>query len=86
VADLSTAVAKAAVELVARAPSGQIDRFKKELADRTAALKTFLEQNPVKDFHLVPGGPEFRPSGSQAGLAGNPQAATPSGGGAPGGL
>jgi hypothetical protein len=61
IADLSSTVARAAVELI-RAPNGQIKNRQKDLGDRVAALKTYLDKNAPKDFHLVPGadGPEYR--------------------------
>jgi hypothetical protein len=61
IADLTSAVAKAAVELV-RAPGGQISNRKKDLGDRVAGLKAFLDKNPPKEYSLVPKGPEFKPA------------------------
>ena len=61
VADLQASVARASVELV-RAPAGQVPARKKDLSDRVAALKAFLDKNPPKDFHLIPAGPEYRPA------------------------
>lgn len=65
VSELQSAVAKAAVELI-RAPTGLRKGLKKDLGDRISALKTFLAKNPPKDFHLVPGGPEFRVASKDA--------------------
>jgi hypothetical protein len=69
VADLASSVARSSVELV-RAPNGQIADRQKDLGERVAALKDYLDKNPPKDFHLVPGGPEFR--GQQAQVADAP--------------
>jgi hypothetical protein len=72
IADLESAVAKAAVEMI-RAPGGQAkarggaDKLKEQtvLNQRVAALKAFLDKNPPKEFTLVPGGPEFRLQASE---------------------
>jgi hypothetical protein len=64
--DLIASVARTAVELI-RAPTGQQPRLQKDLGDRVAALKSWLDKNPPKDYHLVPGGPEFK--GGQAEVA-----------------
>ena len=80
-ADLESAVAKAAVELV-RATPGQLKDAFPALASRTSALKAYLDKNPPKDFHLVPGGPEYRPGDGQVATAPNEPAKVV---GAPGG-
>lgn len=59
--DLSTAVVRAAVELVRGTP-GQAKERRQTLAEKVAALKSFLQNTPPKDFHLVPDGPEFGPA------------------------
>lgn len=64
VADLTSKVARASVELV-RAPGGQVSIRKRELGDRVSALKSFLDKNAPKDFHLVPGVPPFRAGNAQ---------------------
>ncbi len=56
--DLVKPVASTAVNLL-RAPTGRFKDYKKELNDRVAALKLFLEKNPPADHHLTPGGPQF---------------------------
>ncbi|MFO0953565.1 MAG: hypothetical protein U0835_20910 [Isosphaeraceae bacterium] len=61
IAELQAAVARAAVEVVRVAPGAQA-RAEKDLGDRVAALKAFLEKNPPKDFHLIPDGEEYRPA------------------------
>jgi hypothetical protein len=82
VADHESAVARGAVELVRVAP-GQVERSKNDLNNRVSALKAFLEQKPLKDFHLVPGGPEYRLEAAPAVKAANDAPAK--GAGAPGG-
>ena len=62
IADLTSATSKASIDLV-RAIGSQIPARKKDLSDRVAALRTYLDKNAPKDFHLVPGGMEFRPNG-----------------------
>ena len=59
VADLTSSVARSSVELI-RAPNGQIDARQKDLGERVATLKGYLDKNPPKDWRLVPGGPEFK--------------------------
>ncbi|MGE3820990.1 MAG: HEAT repeat domain-containing protein [Isosphaeraceae bacterium] len=65
IGDLVSSVAKASVELV-RSPPGLIDARKKDLSDRTAALKAALAKSPPKDYHLVPDGPDFSPEGAKS--------------------
>ena len=77
VSDLQSAVAKATVELI-RAPTGLRKDLKPELGNRVSALKTFLAKNPPKDFHLVPGGEEYRVEAEPAvAQAAAPKAAAP---------
>lgn len=59
IADLTASVSKASIELI-RAPNGQIDARQKDLGERLATLKAYLDKNPPKDWRLVPGGPEFK--------------------------
>jgi hypothetical protein len=77
IAELQTAVAKAAVEMI-RAPGAQAKAlaaqdpkkpFKElnDLNERVAALKAYLSKNPPKRFELMPGGPEFRLAAGAAG-------------------
>ncbi|MFO0910331.1 MAG: hypothetical protein U0794_18635 [Isosphaeraceae bacterium] len=76
VADATTAVARASVELV-RAPGGQTKARSKDLGDRIAQLRAILEKSPPKEFSLVPGGPEYRPaSPAVAGAAASESAKT----------
>jgi hypothetical protein len=70
VADHQSAVARGAVELVRVAP-GQVESRKNDLNNRVSALKVFLEQKPPKDFHLVPGGPEYQLEAAPAVKAAN---------------
>jgi len=58
VADLIQPIARGALDLT-RAPTGQQPQLVKDLGDRVANLRTFLEKNPQKDRHLVPNGPEL---------------------------
>jgi len=58
VADLVQPIAKGALDLT-RAPTGQQRQLEKELSDRVAQLRTFLEKNPPRDRHLIPGGDEY---------------------------
>lgn len=58
VANLETSVARVAVELI-RAPNGQIPAKKKELSDRLAELKSYLDKNAPADRRLTPDGSEF---------------------------
>ncbi len=85
IADLSKDVAKASVDLI-RAPNGQVQAYKKALGDRVAALKTFLDKNPPKEYSLVPNGQEFRPAKPQvaAAAAAHRVASNAAGGPAPG--
>jgi len=68
IADLSSAVSRAAVEL-ARGPVGKIPDNRKSLANHVTALKSFLYKNPPKNFRLVPGGREFPPANPQVAKA-----------------
>ncbi|GAC1468270.1 MAG: hypothetical protein NVSMB9_10760 [Isosphaeraceae bacterium] len=58
VADLTDAVARSSVELIRS--GGKVEARQKALGERVAALKSYLDKNPPKDFHLVPGDMEFR--------------------------
>jgi hypothetical protein len=69
VSDHVLPVAKAAVELVRVRGTGQVPARKKDLSERVASLKSFLDKSAPKDFHLVPGGPEYRPSVAQTAAA-----------------
>ena len=51
-------VYQASVELL-NAPRGKYKDMQKQLANRVASLRAFLEKNPPSDAWLVPGGPEF---------------------------
>jgi hypothetical protein len=82
IADLESSIAKAAVEMI-RSPGGAQAARRKDLGDRVASLKAFLEKSPAKDFHLVPGGPEFKPDVAAANA--NANAGLKSAAGAPGG-
>lgn len=59
IADLESGVARAAAELIRSSAGLQKDKLK-ELGDRLAALKAYLEKNSPADYHLVPGGEEFK--------------------------
>jgi len=63
IADASSSIARGAVDLSRPGPAGQVPNRKKDLGDRVSVLKSFLEKNAPKDFHLVPGGPEYRGGG-----------------------
>jgi hypothetical protein len=66
--DLISSVARAAVVMLPdRTPTAQQKNRQRDLSDRVAALKSWLDKNPPKDYHLVPGGPEFK--GGQAEVA-----------------
>ena len=82
IADLTAAASKASIDLV-RAIGSQIPTKKKDLSDRVGALRTYLDKNAPKDFHLVPGGQEFRPNGGPVAEAPVEKAKVA---GAPGGL
>jgi hypothetical protein len=71
VSELVKSVAKSSIELF-RAPKGQVPRYQKELGDRVAALKGFLDKNQPANSWLVPGGPEFPPPKPVNAVAGAP--------------
>jgi hypothetical protein len=71
VSELVKSVAKSSIELF-RAPKGQVPRYQKELGDRVAALKGFLDKNQPANSWLVPGGPEFPPPKPANAVAGAP--------------
>ena len=68
IADLTSAVTRASVDLV-RAPTGQVPKNQKTLAGHVAALKEFLTKNPPKSFKLVPAGRDFVPDNPQVAKA-----------------
>jgi hypothetical protein len=68
VSDLTSAVTKASLDLVRSTP-GQYPKYQKDLDDRIAGLKAYLEKNPPKDYRLVPNGQEFRPDKEQVAKA-----------------
>jgi hypothetical protein len=71
VSGLVKPVAKSSIELI-RAPKGQVPRYQKELGDRVAALRDFLDKNRPANRWLVPGGPEFPPPKPATAVAGAP--------------
>jgi hypothetical protein len=64
--DLVKPVAMTAVNMI-RAPGLQAKNLQKELTNRVAELKDFLDKNPVPDRHLVKGGDEFPVADAAAG-------------------
>jgi hypothetical protein len=56
--ELMKPVAKASVDLL-RSSKGQVKNKKKELSERVASLRLFLEKNAPAENRLVPGGPQF---------------------------
>jgi hypothetical protein len=65
VSDLIKPIAKTSVELI-RAPKGQVAKLQKDLGDKVAALKGFLDKNQPANNWLVPGGQPFPFKGSSA--------------------
>jgi hypothetical protein len=66
VSELIKPIAKTSVELL-RAPKGQVPKLQKDLGDRVAALKGFLDKNQPANDWLVPGGQPFPFKGANAG-------------------
>jgi hypothetical protein len=64
--DLVKPVAVTSVNLI-RAPGVQAKNLQKDLTDRVAQLKDFLDKNPVPDRHLVKGGDEYPVADAAAG-------------------
>jgi hypothetical protein len=65
VSDLIKPIANASITLT-RSPKGQVPKVQKDLGDRVAALKSFLDKNQPADTWLVPGGPQFPLKGANA--------------------
>jgi hypothetical protein len=82
--ELTTAVAKAAVDLI-RSPGSHRDLAHKDLGLRVAALKNYLAKNPLKEWSLVPSGKDYPPRQESHEMAGQSRAQSSGGAGAPGG-
>jgi hypothetical protein len=74
--DLVKPVATTAVNLI-RAPGLQTTNLKRDLTNRAAELKNFLDKNPVPDRHLVKGGDEYPVADAAAAGGGVPALAGP---------